>query len=478
MADAEREARIKITTVSDNSGLQKTKEELEEFKKRSEELMKQSDQSAKSTSDLTEKKKNLRDAVKGLALEVPGLARVIGLLSNPLTIVSAALGVAAGKMLDWKRSIEEAAQKRAELESIADTIKSLERSIAEFTMEAFADELKRGSESAKSTGDQIKRLNEEIEFNNQLQDQLQDKGLALGKARIKERVARGEITEVQGMELAMGLEDQVRQDKLRREEAGEASKLSNMAFALKRTEGVTPISPEAMAQAQREMERQAALAGASQSDFGKFSVENRKRIADLGAEMAAARGVGELPGVFDLRRRRLTRSNEEAFASIEGDVTTAEQEFTMQERMNEDRQRQADRARRNFEAMQAEQARRRSIIEMRGPLQEEFDTLSRRSAARRGANRQGAQIERATGAATVGAAQAEASADAAREARQFQQQQDSKVNSAVREALKGKATSELIDQLMDILHGKADVDDKIINKVNRLEQRIADQRVD
>lgn len=537
MADAEREARINLKTVADTTGANQTSQALDkvavaqkgveqsakaaqkavddlakkqaalrdaingaasEFlhsRKEMEGIVKGAkatgdafDGTQKATDHLTESKSKLRGLLKGLGFEFPQLSRLLSLIQHPATAAAAALGIAAQALLKWKAAVDEASQKQAALEAIDDEIASLERNLAEFERQAAASAagFRAIGSAATFAAKEAKTLNDEVERARQLQDQLTDKGLALTNARIDAAVKSGKMTAVEGLEAKIAAEDAARERKAAGEIAAREAQLKFSQGALSATEkeiaGLPPDDPARLAALKTEADRQAALATASQADFNKFSAAQRDRIAGFAAERAALPGSSVARRFAGITERGRPATNAEVAAAIDEDEKQAQADLDTQRAMNEDRQRQADAARRALEDAQDAQrksiSRRGSLLEQRKTLAEQIAAGQSELGARRTFLHRAGEIDRATGQATLEGARGQATKEEAEKQRRLEREQDSKVNQALREELKRRGASDAIDRLIEVIRHHATIDAELNRKIEQLERHQRDSRGD
>src|SRR5688572_22881181 len=94
------------------------------------------EQAAQQIDKVKESSAGAKAVMKGLAFELPAVARFMGFLSNPLTLVSAGLGMVIGKLVDLKRTADEALALQGRINSVADSVMSIARRAADFTAKA------------------------------------------------------------------------------------------------------------------------------------------------------------------------------------------------------------------------------------------------------------------------------------------------------------------------------------------------------
>src|SRR5262245_29232195 len=99
---------IKFKVTKDGEGGKEVQQEIDKVTNSAKQAAPEMDKAGKAAQNLGDRKRALQAAARGVALELPLVGRVLGFLASPLTVVTALVSVAAGKFLDWKRSIEEA----------------------------------------------------------------------------------------------------------------------------------------------------------------------------------------------------------------------------------------------------------------------------------------------------------------------------------------------------------------------------------
>jgi hypothetical protein len=289
MADAQREAQINLKTVADVSGAQETAKELGNVEKATKAVDEASKASGKVTEEVTKKKDGLKSALKGLAFEFPALSRAIGFATNPWTLLSAAMGIAAAKLLAWKAAADEAIAKKAELRSYADTVQSIASSAADFAQQAgdFERGLTKIATAGSTAAGKMKDLNDQIDRHRAMQDTLGNLGKQLAHAQIDRGVAGKQIKAEDAVALKAAVDSEADRQSREREIFALNSQASQAHFAARKTEEeidtIKGRRPDAKAYG--ELEQRATLIGkeaaTSQTDFEKFAKEARTKIAHL-----------------------------------------------------------------------------------------------------------------------------------------------------------------------------------------------------
>jgi hypothetical protein len=299
MADAEREARINLTTVADGTGAQQTAKDIGNVEKATLSLEKASKESQKTTEELTTSKKGFRETMKGVALELPGVARAVTLLTNPLTALGVVLGTVGTAFLHWKASIDQMANTKRTFETINDEIDSLERKLKNFRAQgAQSGEfgmIKSGAEAATAS---VARLNDEMEASRLLQDALSDKGLTLTNARIDAQVKAGKLTRSQGVQAKVDAADQVRRDKEAREIGVAETRLKNLQDTLG---GLPNLTIEDLAKLEREADASARASGKAKDKFDAVKKRNAGLMEEIGQGGTATSVLAEAFGSGDIK---------------------------------------------------------------------------------------------------------------------------------------------------------------------------------
>ena len=487
--DGDREFGVKIVTSADLTAAQQAKKALEDQAK----VLHGAGEAAEESS----KKHGLfKDALQGLKHEIPGLARALHLLTNPIGLLTAALGAGAVALANWKAKIEEAGRKQAEIEALNDAITSIERTMAGFqaSAQASAEGLAQIGKDSKSAAEGVAKVNAEMERHRQLQDELADKGVALSKARIRAQVKAGKLTPLQGLEAETAIDEQARQGAAQRDITTRTSQLGQLHHALGLTNqalgNIPGADPATLATLKHYADDQQVKAADSQSKFLEFSKTQRDKIAALSAEGAVWGGgkgattVSRRYGSLGSKGRGLT--NAEVTEAIAADQAKAQQELDTRTRMNELAQRNADQFARRYEDAVAKdknnEAQKRKLLQARGMIGEEIGTKTTELKERKDYYGKALPIDAATGRVTIEGERAGVALQQHQNDLNFARQQDAKVNQAYRNAMGQKDGFHILESLLE-LQGEMQKEtnekfQKIFERLKQQKGQLEDMRTD
>lgn len=285
----------------------------------------ESDKQAKvldtTTKKLTTSKADLKGAIKGLAFEFPLLGRAISLVTNPVALLVGAISAAVAAVKNYIDTQRELAQAQA------------------VTQQAIEDQvggLERYEKATKAAGKEVDILNGKLELEKNAQDKVAQELLKLEKLRVQGRVARGEITDAEGIRLTGQLEGQAEGQASARAIAFLKRKITNLENA-----AAAPLrdGPDAQARLDREEARQKALANASGQEFSKTSERLTKEIEEIQSEEAAFVTSGELSPQRVAKNIARGIGPRQAAGQFQKEIREREAELATAGALNNDRQR-------------------------------------------------------------------------------------------------------------------------------------------
>jgi hypothetical protein len=233
MSDANREVGINIKTTADLAGAKETTKELGNVEKATKESSKANEQAEAPAKKLTEAKGRLREALKGLALEFPQLARVMSFVTSPFTILTAAVGVAASKFVEFTRSVAEAGRKQAELENMRSLAVSLATIFKEMDAAKFSAAIIAIGDAAAIAVAELAKLNAKLDETGRRADALEDLEADLKKQEIRTKVAKGEMSPAEARAAEAEIDNKLDEGKAQREFRGLRAKKKNQEDALR-----------------------------------------------------------------------------------------------------------------------------------------------------------------------------------------------------------------------------------------------------
>lgn len=287
MADDNREIGIKVTTSADLAALKQTSQEARRVEQGVKQVAQAQNTTAKSAETAASSGSKFKDALRGIAFELPGVARFIGFLANPLTLVSAGLGIVAGKLLEVKKKADDALALQGRINSVGDSVMSIARRATDFAAKAeeFERGLKKIGTASTNAAAQFEKLNTQLERAKQLQDELTDLTAELEQKKLAFQVGDGEPGE-----LADGLaqiRQQAMKEKAEREEYTLRAQASQAAFAARKTmvdvdaARARKPNPETLARLQSEYDVAKEVATTKGSDFSQFSEKANTELEKL-----------------------------------------------------------------------------------------------------------------------------------------------------------------------------------------------------
>lgn len=399
----------------------------------SEEALRQGTQAeekgATATKNLKEQKSALRDVVKGLAFELPGFARVLGFIANPMTLLSAGLGVAAGQLLKWKANADAVIAQRAEIATFAETLGTAAEKAGEFAKSAikFETGLKQITSAGEGAAVKMGILITQIEKARVLADQLGDLQGELDIAGVKDQRAKGVIDDNDVAEQEHAIRMKVLREKQEREEAAIRAKMTQVTMAQRKAEreietarGENP-SNEALGDLELRKTTLDDRAKRSQEQYDEDSKALRKELGKLDAARkglmstsAGAAGASwpETPGTAhavemgkvldELKRRK--REN----AAVKGEAKAATEELDLAK-----------------EARTESEKKVEAGVEEVAKRQKELEQLERELEVTRQFNARALKIQEAIGQKGVETQQFQSNKDKAeKEAQFYKRQQD------------------------------------------------------
>jgi hypothetical protein len=195
MADLE----YKIKTTVDRKGFEEAKKGLDDTGKAAGAAGKAFKETGDATENLTHKKRDLIAQLKVLRHELPGVGEAIHLLRHPITAVAVAGSFAIEAFKKWSEAVQAAAVKSYELSRAVKPIEDFSAGALEAAIHAeeFARSLGRIGEDAGKAADNLRKLTEQEELQNKLEDERKSAAQQFEESGVKMAMAKG-LSPVQG----------------------------------------------------------------------------------------------------------------------------------------------------------------------------------------------------------------------------------------------------------------------------------------